>query len=107
MMFTIEDGELAFRRLLTNAKGQRVQTEAIRFTKHGLGLFAPVFMPRSGANMLRETALTSDGDKVAMLLTNYHAQRSAGKEVLVRTVLKKGPNGEVNRYVRSIHSANY
>ena len=68
MMFTIEDGELAFRRLLTNAKGQRVQTEAIRFTKHGLGLFAPVFM---------------------------------------RTVLKKGANGEVNRYVRSIHSANY
>lgn len=107
MMFTIENGELAFRRLLTNAKGQRVQTEPIRFTKHGLGLFAPVFMPRSGANMLRETALTSDGDKVAMLLTNYHAQQSAGKEVLVRTVLKRGPNGEVNRYVRSIHSANY
>ena len=47
MMFTIENGELAMRRCLTNAKGQRVQTEAIRFTTHGLNIFAPVFMPRS------------------------------------------------------------
>ena len=107
MMFTVENGELMFRRMLTNAKGQRVQTEAIRFTKHGLNLFAPVFMPRSGANMLRATANTADGDKVAMLLANYHAQQHADKAVLVRTVLKQGPDGEVHRYVRSIHSANY
>jgi len=107
MMFTIENGELAMRRCLTNAKGQRVQTEAIRFTTHGLNIFAPAFMPRSGANMLRATANTPDGDKVAMLLANYHAQQNPEKRILVRTVLKKGPDGEVRRYVRSIHSPNY
>jgi len=107
IMFTIVNGELAFRRILTNASGQRVQTEEIRFTDHGWRIFSPIFMPRSGANMVRATANTDSGDKIAMLLANYHAQQNPDKTVLVRTVLKKGPDGEVHRYVRSVHSANY